>query len=71
MDCDYCQNSEIARADCESICWDAVSPEELASLAAAYRLQGNIGLAFTYNEPLVGYEFVLDCAKQVRQKAVL
>ena len=71
MDCDYCQNSEIARADCESICWDAVSPEELASLAAAYRLQGNIGLAFTYNEPLVGYEFVLDCAKQVKARGLI
>lgn len=24
--------------------------------------QGNIGIAYTYNEPLVGYEFVFDCA---------
>jgi pyruvate formate lyase activating enzyme len=70
MDCGYCQNCEIARADGESICWDTVSPEELASLAVAYRPQGNIGLAFTYNEPLVGYEFVLDCAKQVKARGL-
>ncbi|MBO4546290.1 MAG: radical SAM protein, partial [Treponema sp.] len=27
------------------------------------RAQGNIGVAFTYNEPLIGYEFVRDTAK--------
>lgn len=63
MDCDYCQNCEIARADSGSIAWEHISPESLVTLAEAYRPQGNIGLAFTYNEPLVGYEYVLDCAK--------
>ena len=71
MDCGYCQNCEIARADGESIRWEAVLPEELASLAAAYRSQGNIGLAFTYNEPLVGYEFVLDCAKLIQARGLV
>ena len=31
------------------------------------REKGNIGLAYTYNEPLVGYEYVRDCAQQVHQ----
>ncbi len=63
MDCAYCQNCEIARADSGSIQWEQISPESLVTLAEAYRPQGNIGLAFTYNEPLIGYEYVLDCAK--------
>ena len=63
MDCGYCQNCEIARADSGGIEWEHISPESLVTLAEAYRPQGNIGLAFTYNEPLIGYEYVLDCAK--------
>ena len=27
----------------------------------------NIGVAYTYNEPLVGYEFVFHCAKQIHE----
>ena len=42
-----------------------ISPEELAETAAYYRERGNIGIAFTYNEPLVGYEYVRDTAKLV------
>ena len=29
--------------------------------------RGNIGVAYTYNEPLIGYEFVRDCAGFVRE----
>ena len=39
--------------------------------AAYYRRKGNIGLAFTYNEPLVGYEFVRDTAKLVREAGMV
>ena len=31
------------------------------------RGRGNIGVAYTYNEPLVGYEYVRDCAVLVHQ----
>jgi pyruvate formate lyase activating enzyme len=67
MDCAYCQNSTIARADSGSIEFDTISPDALMTLAEAYRPQGNIGVAFTYNEPLVGYEYVLDSAKRAKQ----
>ena len=68
MDCAYCQNCEIARADSGSIEWEHISPESLVTLAEAYRPQGNIGLAFTYNEPLIGFEYVLDCAKLAKPR---
>lgn len=44
-----------------------LSPEELAAKALAYhRHSGNIGLAFTYNEPLIGWEYVRDSARLVK-----
>ena len=70
MDCGYCQNCDIARADSTSARWEAISPEALVTLAEGYRPQGNIGLAFTYNEPLIGFEFVLDCAKIAKPRGM-
>ena len=70
MDCGYCQNFSLARADSRSIQWETISPEALVTLAEGYRPQGNIGLAFTYNEPLVGYEFVMDTAKIAKQRGL-
>ena len=68
MACAFCQNSEISMARAEYVEWQEISPEELVLRAEALRTQGNIGLAFTYNEPLIGYEYVLDCAKLAKQR---
>ncbi len=77
LNCPFCQNSHIAIAITGTFSGprlgdleaggpgtrDRVKPEELVAAALAEKSRGNIGLAYTYNEPLVGYEFVLDCAK--------
>ncbi|HPE16620.1 MAG TPA: radical SAM protein, partial [Oscillospiraceae bacterium] len=60
--CPFCQNCEISMADA-GIQTVTVQPEELVRRALALVPRGNIGLAFTYNEPLVGYEYVRDCAR--------
>lgn len=67
MRCPFCQNYEISMAD--RIESEAVylSPLELAEQAAKCRSMGNIGAAFTYNEPLVGWEYVRDAAKLVKE----
>lgn len=68
--CPFCQNSEIS--------WSAqamkmggqlseVTPSELTALAEKYKSRGNIGVAFTYNEPLVSFEFVRDTARLVHE----
>ena len=44
-----------------------VSPEALANKVLELRPYGNIGVAYTYNEPLVGYEYVRDCAALVHE----
>ena len=66
--CPFCQNSDISWED-EVRSWPEraryITPEELAELAVQYKSHGNIGVAYTYNEPLIGYEFVRDTAKLV------
>ncbi len=67
--CPFCQNYEISWSDEVRLRMrdaEYISSEELVSIAAGYRDRGNIGIAYTYNEPLVGYEYVLDCARLVR-----
>jgi pyruvate formate lyase activating enzyme len=54
--------------------WEEKTPEDLAALSLLLAHRGNIGIAYTYNEPLIGIEFVLDCARLIReqgQKSVL
>ena len=61
--CPFCQNASIAMADA-SIETENVSPAQLAALAEelSRRPPGNLGVAFTYNEPLLSYEYILDTA---------
>lgn len=61
--CPFCQNHEISMAGADGVRWREIQPGELISRAKALERDGNIGIAFTYNEPLVGYEYMVDCAK--------
>ncbi len=77
--CPFCQNNRIAfgrdaagadqpacglqDADIETL---FVSPTRLVEMALEARDEGNIGIAYTYNEPLVGYEYVRDCSVLAR-----
>ena len=85
LSCPFCQNYQISMAGSEEkeaadyVTDEAaagvpdfreMSPEELAELAEDLRGRGNIGVAFTYNEPLVGYEFVRDTARLVRRRGM-
>ena len=64
--CPFCQNHEISMAGPQSFDPLYLSPEMLVREAVKYREAGNIGIAFTYNEPLVGWEYVLDTARLVK-----
>ena len=61
LNCPFCQNFSISMAD-HTFKTQDVTPKELTELALdmSTKLRGNIGVAFTYNEPLISYEFVRD-----------
>ena len=72
--CPFCQNHEISwSAEAMALAEKAeeISPEELVAAALRARDRGNIGIAFTYNEPLVGWEFVRDTAKLSHEAGLL
>ena len=69
--CPFCQNHEISMAGTSGIPTVEVSPEQLAVKAAELVPHGNIGVAYTYNEPLIGYEYVRDCAALVHEQGMV
>jgi pyruvate formate lyase activating enzyme len=56
-------------AGINDIAMQDISPQELTNLALklAQEPAGNIGVAFTYNEPFISYEFVRDCCTLLHQ----
>ena len=66
MACPFCQNDTISFADEDTAAYRRLPPEELAAMARQLEPRGNIGVAYTYNEPMVGYEYVRDTARLVR-----
>ena len=69
--CPFCQNHEISMAGDGKIQTVEVSPERLAAKAAELVPRGNIGVAYTYNEPLIGYEYLRDCAALVHARGMV
>lgn len=66
LHCPFCQNAAIAAVGAEIPTRDC-TPDQLVAQALRLRSSGNIGVAYTYNEPLVGYEYVRDCAERVHK----
>jgi len=63
FDCGFCQNSNIAQGDPSG---DLTSIDKLLEVMGSE--EENVGIAFTYNEPTVGYEFMYDMAKAAKAK---
>lgn len=69
--CPFCQNHEISMSGDRELEMAEVSPEALVDKALELRPHGNIGVAYTYNEPLIGYEYVRDCAALVHERGMV
>ena len=75
--CPFCQNYSISQAGETDLCYEdegaglrvyRLPPEELVELALdTQERHENIGVAFTYNEPLMNYEYVRDCARLLKE----
>lgn len=65
--CPFCQNYTIAQQLPPT---RYISAAKLAALTAEYSAQGSIGLAFTYNEPLMWLEYIMDVAPRLKEQGL-
>ncbi|MDF2606065.1 MAG: radical superfamily protein [Bacillales bacterium] len=65
--CSFCQNYSISQYKADST---YISPSDLVEILKKTdsEVQNNIGIAFTYNEPSIWYEYVYDCATMIKEK---
>jgi pyruvate formate lyase activating enzyme len=64
MGCFFCQNWDISKSRSDQVRSQPVPPEEVPLLALKY---GCDSIAFTYNEPTIWGEYVIDICKEARK----
>mgnify|MGYP000911949692 CR=1 FL=1 len=65
--CPFCQNCDISMVNEAEANVVKMQCEDILEKAKFLKSAGNIGVAYTYNEPLIGYEFVRDLAILVKE----
>ena len=63
--CAFCQNWSISQSRAGT---RRLTPEEAVALAEGR--EGNLGIAYTYNEPFIWYEFVFEAAQMIRERGL-
>jgi pyruvate formate lyase activating enzyme len=67
LGCVFCQNWEISQAYPEDAPFTLRSPKEAVRLAESTKCPS---IAYTYTEPSVFFEYMLDCAKAARARGI-
>ena len=67
LKCSFCQNWTIAHKNPQTY---NITPRELIEKAVEMTAHGNIGIAYTYNEPTIWFEFVYDTSKAAKEKGL-
>lgn len=67
LKCSFCQNHSISMVKKDKAHTEYKEAEYIVNLALKLKDRNNIGIAYTYNEPLIGYEYVRDCAKLAKE----
>lgn len=80
LGCPFCQNWEIAQVKDffaghapQKVINDStfsLKSEELIKIADELKDKGNIGIAYTYNEPFIWFEYLKDCVIKARAKGL-
>ncbi len=65
--CGFCQNHSLAHGDPET---QAIKPEGLVRITENTIREGSIGLAFTYNEPGIWYEYIMETAPRLQEQGL-
>ncbi|MGC8865313.1 MAG: AmmeMemoRadiSam system radical SAM enzyme [Bacteroidales bacterium] len=69
LSCKFCQNHEISQQGIEA--FGHLEPQMPCEIVEkASRVEGNIGIAYTYNEPIVSIEFVLETAHLAKRRGL-
>ncbi|MFQ3675423.1 MAG: AmmeMemoRadiSam system radical SAM enzyme [Endomicrobiia bacterium] len=63
--CGFCQNYQISQTSSETEFGEKILPQELVSMAK--KIKNNIGIAYTYNEPLINIEFLIETIELVHK----
>ncbi|MBR3317057.1 MAG: AmmeMemoRadiSam system radical SAM enzyme [Atopobiaceae bacterium] len=69
LHCAWCQNHIISQAGEDGVPWREASPEAIVALAVRAHEEDELmtSVAYTYNEPLVGWEYVRDTSVLVHE----
>lgn len=71
--CGFCQNWSISQTSQETDFenYRKLTSSQIVELALKYKPQGNIGIAYTYNEPFIWYEYVLETAQKTKEAGLV
>ena len=70
FNCDFCQNCSISQAGRDVFSQHPVrDPGDIVDKALLHR--DNIGLAYTYNEPTVYFEYMIECAGLIKEHQLM
>ena len=67
LKCSFCQNWSIAQDDPDTA---DVSCQTLVEKAFQLKRDGNIGIAYTYNEPSIWFEYVYEASRIAKEKGL-
>lgn len=67
MGCQFCQNWHISKSKEDANKLNQTSPEDIVRIAKDYNCKS---VAFTYNDPIIFFEYALDTAKLCRQNGI-
>jgi len=68
LKCAYCQNWHLAHREPSLL---FMEPHEIIEAALEMKKHGNIGIAYTYSEPTVWYEFMIETSRLAKEKGLL
>lgn len=68
LHCTFCQNHPISQSGFRDDLTKSLEAEELIDMAL--REEENIGLAYTYNEPLMSFEYIMDVGKLAKEQGL-
>lgn len=67
LSCGFCQNYSLAR---QKVPTRVIMPETLVKIARQAKADNSIGIAFTYNEPSIWFEYILETAEKMKAQGL-